>query len=84
MTKDDEAYSARRAVAFSTFGMTLLSEGGVAGATGQAIDSAMRVEITAEVVTAMLTEVDKVGVQHDGIEMGLAAAFRAAGFEVVP
>jgi hypothetical protein len=32
----------------------------------------------------MLTEVDKVGVQHGGIEMGLAAAFRAAGFEVVP
>ncbi|MET0915759.1 MAG: hypothetical protein ABWY81_06120 [Jiangellaceae bacterium] len=48
-----------------------------------AIETATRVKITDDIVTAMLTEVDRVGVQNGGIETGLAAAFRAAGFEVV-
>lgn len=48
-----------------------------------AIEVATRVKIEPEFVTAMLTEVDRIGVQRGGIEAGLGAAFRAAGFEVV-
>lgn len=48
-----------------------------------AIEVATRVQVTPDLVTVMLHEVDRLGVQNGGIEAGLAAAFRAAGFEVM-
>jgi hypothetical protein len=87
VTKDDEAYSARQAIACLVFGRRLARVypdraekliDDTAFGMGLALESAMRVEITDDIMDAY-----RVAAMSSGANAGVIAAFRAAGFEVV-
>jgi hypothetical protein len=93
VTKDDEAYSARQAIACSVFGRRLAKVypdraekliDDTAFGMGLALESAMRVEITAEVeIAARAAGYGGPTISGELLRSMLTAAFRAAGFEVV-
>lgn len=89
-----DAYSVREAIACSAFGYHLAAVhpdqakfmiDDTAGALSQALDKALKVKITEDIIDAFADGVSGETIHDfdsDEARAGLIAAFRAAGFEV--